>query len=151
MKECFRYTVPVDRTKIGIEACGGLAHETRLNLQVVSAMPSGKREKEEICFSIPSKHTLSNAEAENDFVSQQLVPADPYALLAFNKLHPMFSDMYPHWTHWKNDNGIWCVMTFGIIELIKRKHEHTIIRREVHIGLNDYSWNHGGLLAGMEP
>jgi hypothetical protein len=142
LKNTLEFSVSVDRTKTGHAALEGLRHKLEINTKVVATMPVGSGERNKIAFILPSRPSLSNGEAEDEFARCGRVAVDPHTLLAFNRQNPGFSDSYPHWTHWKDENGIWCVMIFNT-GFISRE-------RRVRIALNDFGWNHEGLLAGME-
>ena len=113
MRHFFELAVPVDLTDTAESLLQALGRENLIDREIFAKMSVHKELTRNIVLFSPSADTVSDVEAETEFAKYKLLPADPILVLAFNKLRPDFSDVYPHWTHWKNAAGVWCVMVFN--------------------------------------
>lgn len=55
---------------------------------------------------------MTNEQLEEEYALRGYRPADLYELAAVNEADPSFANEYPNSTHWKDDNGRWCFVTF---------------------------------------
>jgi hypothetical protein len=47
-----------------------------------------------------------------EYCRQGLTPVDLLSLATANETDPLFANKYPNATHWKNEEGKWCVAMF---------------------------------------
>ncbi|MDO8567036.1 MAG: hypothetical protein Q7R58_02700 [bacterium] len=100
-------------------------------------MPRGEGEEVDVyLFKLGRK--VNDAELQEEYELRGLVP-DPYALAAVNGADPAFADEHPNGTHWKDANGNWCYIAFGLWF-----HGYFVDVRHRVLSWND-SWFFGGV------
>lgn len=87
-----------------------------VNNQVVEAMPDYIRSDGETVFFrlAPNAHGgwISDDDLELEYKRRGLVPEDPRQLAKVNEDDRTFCDKHKHSTHWKDNNGGWCYISF---------------------------------------
>jgi hypothetical protein len=83
-------------------------------------VPRGEGERVELTF-FKIGRVLSFSELENEYMLRGLEPADIYTVSAFNYsdrasnfYDNTFTDSHPHLTYWKNKDGSYSVVCFGM-------------------------------------
>lgn len=97
-----------------------------VNDEVVAAMPAGGMRKCNLEFVNFGKF-ISDDELEDECQRRNYARlASPYELAAANEAEPTFAAERPNVTHWKDDKGRWCYISF--------------CRNEVHVRRDSYEW-----------
>lgn len=80
---------------------------------VVAGMPKGEGEETEVVF-FKLGRFIRDVDLDKEYELRGLKPADPYSLAAVNEVDKAFADEHPNGTHWKDTDGEWCFMAFGL-------------------------------------
>jgi hypothetical protein len=133
-----RRTVPVDRSCSSQDAIADTGRRQNVAQNVLATMPQGEGETVTIEF-IPLNKWMSDDEVDTRLAESGLVPADPFALLAFNAAEPDFASSRPCFTHWQDANGAWCYAAFYV----------WFDERGVGVSRGDYGWGDDWWVAGV--
>lgn len=114
-------TVIVDRTRGGQEVLDATGRVQYTVDSIVKTMPRGEGEEVDIYFipfsSIPKrfqfKDSITDDNLERALDAMGFRPADPYSLAKYNEDNPNFADTHLNETHWKDEDGNWCSMSFS--------------------------------------
>ncbi|MCC6290834.1 hypothetical protein IT398_02110 [Candidatus Nomurabacteria bacterium] len=135
--------VKVNRNRSPQEAIEATGRTQYTDRQVVNAMPKGEGDEAEIVFFKPDlserNSFISDDDLEKEFELRGLKPADPVSVAAVNEADPAFADQVPHGTHWKDDKGNWCHVTFHL----------WFDEREVCVGRGYGGWHDDAYFAGV--
>jgi hypothetical protein len=82
-----------------------------VNDEVVANMPRGEGDETEVIFFKVGRF-LSDDDLEKEYELRGLKHADPYSVAKANEDDPTFADDHPNGTHWRDENGKWCFVTF---------------------------------------
>lgn len=91
-----------------------------IRIDVAETIPKGDSAEVDIVFFKPEpwEYTkpgwMSDDDLEKCFELRNLEPADPYSLAKVNEDDSAFADEYPNSTHWKDDKGRWCFISFEL-------------------------------------
>lgn len=107
----------VDESLSLAQAIAELDRENQDGLWAESALCSVRRSRTggetELIFVQLSFYANPDFLRDKHLKKEGLVPADPFAVLAYNAAHPEFADKYPHGTQWQDEKGVFCKVRFG--------------------------------------
>lgn len=110
-------TVRVNRLRNGFEALNATRRRQYIvDPMVVNEMPKGHGDVVDIVFFKPDLSRRNDGISDGDLVKEyefhDLIPADPFSVVALNEAERAFADEKPHGILWKNAQGKWCSITF---------------------------------------
>lgn len=80
---------------------------------VVKNMPKRDGQPEIIVNFFQLNYWPSDDELHTEYIKRDMISADPFSLAKINQLDKTFSIIYHNCTHWKNQNGEWCCLSFS--------------------------------------
>lgn len=108
--------VNVNRQLSPEEMINATGRNDNVSNRVLQTIPRGKGKITEIVLFSLDGRTVTDEQLDDEYEIRNLDPADPYSLSALNQDDPEFADKHPNCTHWINEKGEWCYITFGHAE-----------------------------------
>jgi len=145
----FIVTVNYDQTPE--QAISATKRVQDVDLAVIASMPRGAknvtRDMKVVLFrpsnsAYDEKGLISYENADKEYESRRLIPADLFVIAAMNQADPALADRYPNVTQWMGTNHRWGSIAFGRLNESGRR---------VQVKFHDaVGWHYGWWFVGIE-
>ncbi len=106
-------SVPINRKRTPQQAIDATRKKQCVDASVLLSVPKGEGDYITVIFFRVGRFMSGAKALDRIYKSQDLAPADPYALFAVNEADDQFAVKYPNLTHWKEDYGNWNMAAFS--------------------------------------